>query len=224
MFGFRPPPDRVYNDLVAIRKIALKLRTTDSVQYLIFDYFTKRNIQINKNWVVKRKVILQKLIKRFEDSLAKKTRVLKQKLAREIDRLHSKRRLQLDHLMTKYRRCKNLIAEINAKEKQKFRTQKKKFQMKNEIPRVNFKREVPLPSKRKIELKSWSDQSLELMNPEDIPLDETIRDRATGQTLMSIAQSVMSRQRELLRRRTTLYEGLMKGIQESDEDLYSKMN
>jgi hypothetical protein len=224
VFGFRPPPDRVYNDLVAIRKVALKLRSTHSVQFLNFDYFTKRNIQINKAWILKRKALLQKLVLNFEKVLTKKRTVLEQRLLKEINRLHTKRLKQFDNLMMKYQRCKNLLAEVNAKEKYFFKTQKRNFKMKDEIPRVNFKRDVPRKSKTKLELKSWSERSFELKDPEDIRLDETIRDQATGQTLMSIAQSVISKQRELMRRRTTIYDGLMKGIQESNEDLYSRMD
>jgi prefoldin subunit 5 len=221
VFGFRPPPDRIYNDLVAIRKIALKLRTNDVVQHLNFDYFTKRNIEINKSWIKKRKSLLQKLLKNFEKKLVKKRQILEQKLLKEINKLHCKRLKQLDNMMTKYQRCKNLLEEINSKEKYYFKTQKRNFKMRNDIPKVNFRRDVPIRSLRYI--KPYSIKSDELVDADDIKLDETIRDRATGQTLMSVAQSVISKQKELLRRRTTIYDGLMKGIEESNEDLYSKM-
>ena len=224
VFGFRPPPDRIYNDLVAIRKIALKLRTNDAVENLNFDYFTRRNIQINKSWVRKRKALLQKLLLSFDKKLKKKTKILEQKLLKELNRLHCKRLKQLDKLMTKYQRCKNLLAEINAKEEYHFKTQKRNFKMKNDIPKVNFKREVVNNSLWRQKSRKESVDSDELVSAEDIRLDETIRDKATAQTLMSIAQSVISKQKELLRRRTTIYDGMMKGIQEGNEDLYSNFD
>lgn len=224
VFGFRPPPDRIYNDLVAIRKIALKLRTNEAVQTLNFDYFTRRNIQINQAWIRKRKDLLQKLLQSFDKKLAKKTKVLEQKLLKELNRLHRKRLKQLDKLMTKYQRCKNLLAEINAKEDFHFKQQKRNFKMRDEIPKVNFRREVVNNSMVRKKSRRVSIGSDEVVSAEDIRLDETIRDKATAQTLMSIAQSVMSKKRQLLRRKTTIYEGMMRGIQEGNEDIYSRLD
>ena len=151
VFGFRPPPDRIYNDLVAVRKIALKLRTNDTVQYLNFDYFTKRNIEINQNWVKNRKNLLIKLLKNFDGRLEKRTIILKQRLKKELDRLHAKRLKQFDQLNTKYLRCKNLLEEINAKEKMHFSKCKKHFHLRNDVPRLRLKRERSPPSRIEIE-------------------------------------------------------------------------
>jgi len=146
VFGFRPPPDRIYNDLVAVRKIALKLRTNDTVQFLNFDYFTKRNIEINKQWVKNRKNLLIKLLKNFDLRLEKRTKILEQRLKKELDRLHSKRLKQFDQLNTKYLRCKNLCEEINAKEKMHFQKCKKHFHLRNDVPKLRLKREKSPPS------------------------------------------------------------------------------
>jgi hypothetical protein len=151
VFGFRPPPDRIYNDLVAVRKIALKLRTNDTVQFLNFDYFTKRNIEINKQWVKNRKNLLVKLLKNFDTRLEKRTKILEQRLKKELDRLHSKRLKQFDQLNTKYLRCKNLLEEVNAKEKMHFEKSKKHFHLRNDVPKLRLKREMSPPSRIEIE-------------------------------------------------------------------------
>lgn len=139
VFGFRPPPDRVYNDLLFIRKIALKLRTDDTVQYLNFDYFTRRNIEINKKWVKDRRNLLIKLLNSFDTRLAKRTMILKQKLKKELDRLHYKRTSQFDRLNTKYTRCKNLMSEVNAKEKMKFNKDKQYFHIRSDVPKLKIR-------------------------------------------------------------------------------------
>jgi hypothetical protein len=141
VFGFRPPPDRVYNDLVAIRKIALKLRSNSSVQYLNFDYFQKRNIEINETWIKNRKDLLIKLLKSFETRLNKRTTILEQRLKKELDRLHAKRLKQFDQLNTKYMRCKNLLEEVNAREKMQFQKSKNHFNLRNDIPKLRLKKE-----------------------------------------------------------------------------------
>lgn len=151
VFGFRPPPDKIYNDLVAVRKIALKLRTNDTVQFLNFDYFTKRNLEINAKWVKNRKNLLLKLLKNFDTRLAKRTKILEQRLKKELDRLHAKRLKQFDQLNTKYLRCKNLLEEINAKEKMHFKKCKKHFHLRNDVPRLRLKRELSPPSQSEIE-------------------------------------------------------------------------
>lgn len=151
VFGFRPPPDKIYNDLVAVRKIALKLRSNDTVQFLNFDYFTKRNLEINAKWVKNRKNLLLKLLKNFDTRLAKRTKILEQRLKKELDRLHAKRLKQFDQLNTKYLRCKNLLEEINAKEKMHFNKCKKHFHLRNDVPRLKLKRELSPPSQVDIE-------------------------------------------------------------------------
>ena len=165
VFGFRPPPDRIYNDLVAVRKIALKLRSNDTVQYLNFDYFTKRNIEINKQWVKNRKNLLIKLLKNFDTRLAKRTLILKQRLKKELDRLHAKRLKQFDQLNTKYLRCKNLLEEINAKEKMHFKKCKKHFHLRNDVPKLRLKRERSPPSR--IEIESNDDNISGMYIPSD---------------------------------------------------------
>lgn len=139
VFGFRPPPDRIYNDLLFIRKIALKLRTDDTVQYLNFDYFTRRNIEINQKWVKDRRNLLVKLLNSFDNRLAKRTQILKQKLKKELDRLHYKRTSQFDRLNTKYTRCKNLMSEVNAKEKMKFNKDKQYFHLRSDVPKLKIR-------------------------------------------------------------------------------------
>lgn len=49
--GFEAPPDSEYLQILAIRKIAFKLKTNDAVKYLNFDYFKKKNKTMNKEWV-----------------------------------------------------------------------------------------------------------------------------------------------------------------------------
>ena len=146
VFGFRPPPDKIYNDLLAMRKMALKLRTNETVQFLNFDYFAKRNNEINEQWVKKRKGLLVKLLNSFELRLGKRTSILKQRLKKELDRLHAKRLKQFDQLNTKYKRCKNLLEEVNAKEKMHFEKNKKHFHLRNDVPRLKIQREMSPPS------------------------------------------------------------------------------
>ena len=150
VFGFRPPPDKIYNDLLAVRKIALKLKTNDTVQFLNFDYFTKRNIELNKTWVKNRKNLLIKLLKNFDTRLAKRTKILEQRLKKELDRLHAKRLKQFDQLNTKYLRCKHLLEEVNAKEKMHFDKSKKHFHLRNDVPRLKLKRERSPPTRMEI--------------------------------------------------------------------------
>lgn len=150
VFGFRPPPDRIYNDLLFIRKVALRLRTDDTVQYLNFDYFTKRNIEINKKWVKDRKHLLIKLLTSFDNRLAKRTEILKQKLKKELDRLHYKRQNQFDRLNTKYIRCKNLMEQVNAKEKTKFNKDKEYFHIRSDVPRLKIRTPKPRPGVNQI--------------------------------------------------------------------------
>ena len=150
LFGFRPPPDKVYNNLLAIRKIALKLRTNETVQYLNFDYFAKRNMEINDKWIKDRKGLLVKLLKSFETRLAKRTQILKQRLDKELDSLHAKRLKQFDQMNTKYLRCKNLLSQVNAREKIQFAKSKKHFHMRNDVPKLRLKRELSPPSRMEI--------------------------------------------------------------------------
>jgi len=53
--GFKAPPDRILLKLLEIKKIALKMKTTEGARYLNFDYYKKRNKLVNENWIRKRK-------------------------------------------------------------------------------------------------------------------------------------------------------------------------
>lgn len=64
--GFEAPPNKEYLQLLAVRKIALKLKTTDAVQYLNFDHFKKVNKKMNEKWIKDRKEMILKKIKKFE--------------------------------------------------------------------------------------------------------------------------------------------------------------
>lgn len=89
--GFKAPPNSEYLNLLAVRKIALKLKTNDAVKYLNFDYFKRKNKQLNELWVKKRKDALSRRIANFEKQLALKVEILKEKLNNELNRLHNKR-------------------------------------------------------------------------------------------------------------------------------------
>ena len=197
VFGFRPPPDRIYNDLLAIRKIALKLRTDQATAHLNFDYFSRRNSQINANWIKNRKSMLLKLLTNFETRLAKRRNILSTRLKTELNRFHCRRMGQFDRLLTKYTRCKRLVEEINAKEKTDFTKHKRDFKMRGDVPKLRMKveRVEPKPAPRKFALfGSLSD--IEIL-PNDINLTETIRDRATSKTIMSLVQTILTEQEGL---------------------------
>lgn len=76
---------------MAIRKIAFKLKTNDAVKYLNFDYFKRKNKEINQDWIYKRKDILERRIKKFEELLDKNTVLIKAKISDELAKLHHKR-------------------------------------------------------------------------------------------------------------------------------------
>ena len=67
--GFKAPPNSEYLNLLAIRKIALKLKTDDAVKYLNFDYFKRKNKEINQQWIKNRKDLLERRIANFEKRL-----------------------------------------------------------------------------------------------------------------------------------------------------------
>lgn len=114
--GFKAPPNSEFLQLLAIRKIAFKLRTNDAVKYLNFDYFKRKNKELNAEWINKRKESLEKRIKKFEELLEKNTVLIKSKINDELNKLHFKRQKQLDMLLIKYNKCKMLIENINAQE------------------------------------------------------------------------------------------------------------
>lgn len=78
-------------NLLAVRKIALKLKTDDAVKYLNFDYFKRKNKELNEEWIKKRKETLERRIANFEKRLALKVDILKEKLSKELNKLHDKR-------------------------------------------------------------------------------------------------------------------------------------
>lgn len=49
------------------------LKRSDGVKYLNFDYFKRKNKEINEAWVKKRKDNLERKIKKFEEMLKKNT-------------------------------------------------------------------------------------------------------------------------------------------------------
>ena len=67
--GFKPPPNSLFINLLAIRKIAAKLKNNDCVQYLNFDFFKKHNIKINQDWIRDRKIIIMTKLEHFENRL-----------------------------------------------------------------------------------------------------------------------------------------------------------
>lgn len=228
LFGFRPPPDRIYNDLLAIRKIALRLRTDSATEYLNFDYFAKRNAEINSNWIKKRKSKIVRLLSSFEKRLAKRTEILRSRLKKELYRLHARRMAQFDRMITKYRRCKLLVEEINAKEKAKFSKSRQNFELRNDVPRLRMKVEKVKALPPPIKFAPQGSLSDIEVNPNNINLSDTIRDRATTKTILSLVQSILTDheatkfERRMTRgftRRNTLTS--MVEIGEEDEDSLS---
>lgn len=207
---------------MAIRKISLNLRTNESVQYLNFDYFKKRNIEINKDWILKRKQIILKLISNFENKLNQLNKNLQERLKKELNKLHCKRLKQYDYLMTKYLRCKNLLEEINAKEQLLFSKNKKMFEIRNDIPKIGIEREEsPVRERKKRKFIFDESDSKEIIDPNHINLSDTIRSKAVAETLNSIAQSVITQVEKNFVRRNTLDEVVRntKGIMEEPSDL-----
>lgn len=136
--GFRPPPDTMFLNLLAIRKIAIQLKSTEAVQFLNFDYFKKRNIHLNEKWIKDRKEWLLKKIKLFEERLMTHLKLVKARLNEELWKLHVKRLKQFDRLTTKYIKCQNLVAEVNSKENFKLQKMKKFFLLRNDVPSMSY--------------------------------------------------------------------------------------
>lgn len=136
--GFRPPPDKIFLNLLAIRKIAVQLKNTEAVQFLNFDYFKKRNLQVNEQWIKERKEWLLLKIKRFEEGLALHLKIIKNRLNEELWKLHNKRQRHFDRLSAKYMKCKNLVSEVNSKESFKLKKMKKFFMTRNDVPVMNY--------------------------------------------------------------------------------------
>ena len=134
VLGFKPPPDSLFLQLIAARKIAVKLKSNEAVKFLNFDFYKKHNMKINENWVRDRKLLIIKKVKHFEAKLAVAVEILKGKLNKELWRLHCKRLRQFDRLMVKYMKLKNSIYEINAKETYQIKKLKQVFLIRNDVP------------------------------------------------------------------------------------------
>lgn len=134
--GFRPPPDKMFNDLMAVRSIAVKLKSDEAVKFLNFDYLKKRNQEINEKWIKDRRNFILKRMKVFEELLSKQVIVLKYRLNQELWRLQKKRQNQYDRLMVKYVKCKNIVGVINSNEMHNLKKLKTHFMTKNGIPQI----------------------------------------------------------------------------------------
>ena len=160
VLGFRPPPDSLFLQLLAARKIAVKLKTNEAVKFLNFDFYKKHNIKINENWVRDRKLLIIKKIKHFESKLAVAVEILKGKLNKELWRLHCKRLKQFDRLMVKYMKLKNSIYEINAKESYQIKKLKQIFLIRNDVPNFAYNNDDN-------ENASLMDEEISVMSPKN---------------------------------------------------------
>lgn len=140
--GFRPPPDRLFLDLVAIRKVAIKLKNNDAVKFLNFDHYKKHNKKINDNWIRERKAFILKRMRAFEEQLNNAVKKLKYRLNQELWRLQAKRNKQFDFLTVKYIKCKNLVSEINSQEAWELKKLKRAFLLRNEVPKLKLPKEA----------------------------------------------------------------------------------
>lgn len=141
--GFRPPPDKIFLNLLAIRKIAIGLKNSDAVQFLNFDYFKKRNIELNEKWIKDRRDWLLRKVKHFEQALEEHVKIIKNRLNEELWKLHSKRMKHFDRLATKYLRCQSLVSEVNAKESFKLAKLKKFFLLRHDVPAMSYQEFLP---------------------------------------------------------------------------------
>lgn len=67
------------------------IKSNSRVTYLNFDYFKRKNKEINEAWIKKRKLILERKIKKFEEMLDKNTVLVKNKIDDELAKLHYRR-------------------------------------------------------------------------------------------------------------------------------------
>lgn len=67
------------------------LKSNSRVTYLNFDYFKRKNKEINEDWIKKRKLMLERKIKKFEETLNKNTVLVKNKIDDELAKLHHRR-------------------------------------------------------------------------------------------------------------------------------------
>lgn len=132
--GFKAPPNSLFLNLIAIRKIAAKLKSNDATQFLNFDFYKKHNIKLNEDWIKERRMIIINRLDIFEEKLASGIGWLKDKLNQELWRLHSKRLKQFDKLMVKYTKVKNTVYETNGKEIIELNKMKNKFILHHSVP------------------------------------------------------------------------------------------
>lgn len=132
--GFKAPPNALFNHLLAIRKIAAKLKNNEATQFLNFDYFKKHNIKINADWVRDRKLLIMTKLDHFEKKLESCLANIKDKLNSELWKLHAKRLKQFDKLMTKYNKIKQNVEGMNSKEIIELRKLKHFFLLKHSVP------------------------------------------------------------------------------------------
>lgn len=136
--GFKAPPNKEILSLLAIRKIAKKIRDNDAVKYLNFDYFKRKNKEVNKNWILERKIQLERRIKQFEKNLNFEVKLFKNKMNKELSSLQYKRQKQFNRLATKYQKCKNMASEVNSKDAYELKKLKRYFLIRNDIPSITY--------------------------------------------------------------------------------------
>jgi hypothetical protein len=132
--GFQAPPNALFLNLLAIRKLAVRLKNDEATQFLNFDHFRRHNEKINEKWIRDRKNLILTRLEHFERRLAECTETIKYKLNLELAKLHSKRTKQLDRLMIKYGKVKRSVEGINHKELHELKKLKDFFIMKHSIP------------------------------------------------------------------------------------------
>lgn len=70
-----------------------------------FDYFKRKNKEINETWLKNRKDLLERKIKKFEEMLDKNTVMIKNRIDDELAKLHYRRQKQLNMLTIKFNKC-----------------------------------------------------------------------------------------------------------------------
>lgn len=136
--GFKAPPNKDVLSLLAIRKIAKKIQDIDAVKFLNFDYFKRKNKEVNEKWILERRKKLQLKIQQFDEKLQKEVKLFKNKMNKELSALQHKRQKQLLKLMTKYQKCKNMVSELNAKDTFELKKLKRYFLIRNDVPALTY--------------------------------------------------------------------------------------
>lgn len=132
--GFKAPPNALFLNLLAIRKLAFKLKNDESTQFLNFDFFKRYNQKINQDWVKERRSLIITRLEHFERRLSECTETIKYKLNLELAKLHARRLKMYDKLMIKYGKIKRNVESINSKELQELKRLKEFFIAKHSIP------------------------------------------------------------------------------------------